>query len=212
MGARLDEALVRASRSERAAALPGDELVPDAVVVMDRAFTLPAPPADVWPWFVQLGRRRGGWYLPGWLERVLPPRGRALRHLAPALLGLAVGDVIPDWGGRDATFTVAQLVPGSHLVHTSRRGTIRLSWCIALRAADAAAGTRTRVHLRLRLGGVRRPWVGEVGGGALDLLTVAGLAAGLRERLAGGSPSPGTGGGSTGTGGGSTGGDVGGRA
>jgi hypothetical protein len=212
MGARLDEALVRASRSERAAALPGDELVPDAVVVMDRAFTLPAPPADVWPWFVQLGRRRGGWYLPGWLERVLPPRGRALRHLDPALLGLALGDVIPDWGGRDATFTVAQLVPGSHLVHTSRRGTIRLSWCIALRAADAAAGTGTRVHLRLRLGGVRRPWVGEVGGGALDLLTVAGLAAGLRERLAGGSRSPGTGGGSTGTRGGSAGGDVGGRA
>ena len=226
MGARLDEALVRASPSERAAPLPGDELVPDAVVVMDRAFTLPAPPADVWPWFVQLGRRRGGWYLPGWLERVVPPRGRALRHLEPALLGLAVGDVIPDWGGRDATFTVAQLEPGSHLVHSSRRGAIRLSWCIALRPVGGPPGGGTRVHLRLRLGGVRRPWVGEVGGGALDLLTVAGLAAGLRERLVGGSRSPvtgggspvtgggssGTGGGSTGTRGGSTGGDVGGRA
>lgn len=198
MGGRLDEVLVRPRRGERTAPLPGDELVPDAVVVMDRAFTLPAPPADVWPWFVQLGRRRGGWYLPGWLERVVPPRRRALRHLDPALLGLAVGDVIPDWGGRDATFTVAELVPGSHLVHTSRRGAIRLSWCIALRPTGAPPGTGTRVHLRLRLGGVRRPWVGEVGGGALDLLTVAGLAAGLRERLL--------------AGGGSTGGGVGGRA
>ncbi|MDR6863499.1 hypothetical protein [Phycicoccus sp. 3266] len=198
MGGRLDEVLVRPRRGERSMPLPGDELVPDAAVVMDRGFTLPAPPADVWPWFVQLGRRRGGWYLPGWLERVVPPRRRALRHLDPALLGLAVGDVIPDWGGHDATFTVAELAPGSHLVHTSRRGAVRLSWCIALRPTDAPLAPGTRVHLRLRLGGVRRPWVGEVGGGALDLLTVAGLAAGLRERLL--------------AGGGSTGGAVGGRA
>ncbi|GAB3439687.1 hypothetical protein GCM10027517_13320 [Phycicoccus ginsengisoli] len=189
MGGRLEEVLVRPRRAERAGPLPGDELVPDAVVVMDRAFTLPAPPAEVWPWFVQLGRRRGGWYLPRGLERLVPPRRRALRRLDPTLLGLAVGDVIPDWGGRDATFTVAELVPGSHLVHTSRRGAIRLSWCIALRPTDAPAGAGTRVQLRLRLGGVRRPWVGEVGGGALDLLTVAGLAAGLRERVQAGSES-----------------------
>ena len=193
MGARLDEVLVRPRHDERAAPLPGDQLVPDAVVVRDRAFTLPAPPADVWPWFVQLGRRRGGWYLPGWFERVVPQGRRALRHLDPAYLGLAVGDVIPDWGGRDATFTVAELAPGSHLVHTSRRGAIRLSWCIALRPTGGHGQADTRVHLRLRLGGVRRPWVGEVGGGALDLLTVAGLAAGLRERLLAGGGSTGSG-------------------
>src|SRR5258705_12488820 len=45
-------------------ALPGDDIFPAADVVTDRAFTLPAPPAQVGPWFVELGERRAGWYLP----------------------------------------------------------------------------------------------------------------------------------------------------
>jgi hypothetical protein len=38
--------------------------------------------------------------------------------------------------------------------------------------------------LRLRLGSVRRIWLAETAGELFDLLTIAGLAAGLRERLA----------------------------
>ena len=48
---------------EVARPLPGDDLVPHATTVMDRALTLPAPPEAVWPWLVQLGKRRAGWYL-----------------------------------------------------------------------------------------------------------------------------------------------------
>ena len=47
----------------------------------------------------------------------------------------------------------------------------------------APESDRTRVHLRLRLAGLRRRRLTEYGGGLLDLLTVAGLAAGLRERV-----------------------------
>ena len=42
----------------------------------------------------------------------------------------------------------------------------------------------TRVHLRLRLAPVRHQRIAEVGGGLFDALTIAGMAAGLRERLA----------------------------
>jgi hypothetical protein len=42
---------------------------------------------------------------------------------------------------------------------------------------------RTRVHLRFRIAGVRRVWLLRTGGELADLLTVAGLAAGLRERV-----------------------------
>ena len=31
---------------------------------MDRAFEVSAPPDVVWPWLVQLGKARAGWYLP----------------------------------------------------------------------------------------------------------------------------------------------------
>ena len=147
---------------------------------MDRAFTLPAPPEDVWPWLVQLGKRRAGWYFPRWVERFVPRSRRGLRRLDPTHLGLAVGDVIPDWGGRDETFTVAELVPSSHLVHTSVRGRTHLSWCLHLSPLE---GGRTRVHLRLRLAPVRRQRLAEVVGGSFDWLTVTGLASGLRERV-----------------------------
>jgi hypothetical protein len=43
---------------------PGDDIVPDAAVVMDRDRILPAPARDVWPWIVQLGKDRAGWYMP----------------------------------------------------------------------------------------------------------------------------------------------------
>lgn len=172
---------VSASPHEVASALPGDDLVPHAVVVMDRAFTLAAPPEEVWPWLVQLGKRRAGWYLPRSVERLLPPSRRAIRHLEPRWQGLAVGDVIPDWGGRDETFEVALLDPPRALVHTSRRGRTDLSWALCLTARDG----RTRLQLRLRLGPVAHPRLVGTAGEALDRLTVRGLAGGLSERVGG---------------------------
>jgi hypothetical protein len=146
---------------------------------MDRAFSLPAPPDAVWPWLVQLGKRRAGWYFPRGVERFIPPSRRGLRRIDPAYLSLRVGDVVPDWGGRDATFTVAEHEPGRHLLYTSTRGRTHLTWC--LQATPQGRGTR--MHLRLRLAPVRHRTIAEHAGGLVDLLTVAGLAAGLRERV-----------------------------
>ena len=173
--------LVRATAAERAAPLPGDELVTPAEVVMDRAFDVPAPPDVVWPWVVQLGKDRAGWYLPASVERLVPRGRRALRHVEQRLQGLEVGRVVPDWGGREATFTVARIDPARHLVYRSTRGAMHVSWCLQL---TPGPGGGTRLHLRLRLAPVRHRRLAEVGGGLVDLLTVAGLAAGLRERVA----------------------------
>lgn len=167
---------VQPTAAEVAATMPGDDIVPAADVVMDRAFTVPASPEQVWPWLVQLGKGRAGWYLPRRLEWAIPRRRRGLRHLEPRLQGLAVGETIPDWGG---TFTLAILQPPTTLVHSSQRGRTLLSWAIRL-ASDPAG---TRVHLRLRLGPVRRKRLAQLAGGVLDWATTAGLAAGLRERV-----------------------------
>ncbi len=147
---------------------------------MDRAFTLDAPVDVVWPWFVQLGKQRSGWYLPRKLERLIPSRRHALRSIEPNLQQLKVGDVIPDWGGRDATFEVAQLQAPTTLVLCSRRGNTNLSWAINLRAVNASS---TRVHLRLRMSPVKWRRLAGTAGGLVDLLTIAGLAAGLDERV-----------------------------
>ena len=54
-----------------------------------------------------------------------------------------------------------------------------VSWAILLRAE----GDGTRVHLRLRLGPVRRRWLANSVGELFDLVTIAGMAAGLAERV-----------------------------
>jgi hypothetical protein len=177
------ELLTRPTPVERSAPVPGDEVVAPADVVMDRAFTLDAPPHVVWPWVVQLGRRRAGWYLPAALERLVPLSRRGLRRIEPRHQSLAVGDVVPDWGGAKATFTVVGLEPSRHLLYGSTRARTHLTWCLLLSPAE---GDRTRLHLRLRLAPVRHRWVAEHMGGLFDQLTVMGLAAGLRERVRGG--------------------------
>jgi hypothetical protein len=175
-------AQVRPSRVEVEAPMPGDELLPDADVVMDRAFTVAALPESVWPWLVQLGKRRAGWYLPQRAERVLPRSRRAIRHLDPRWQDVGVGSVIPDYGGRHETFTAAEVRPPASLVYTSVRGRTSITWSIAL---DPLSNGRSRVRLRLRLDPVRRTWLAGTVGELLDLLTIAGMAAGLKERVEG---------------------------
>ena len=174
-------ASVAASPLEVAAPLPGDHLVPLPDVVMDRGFDLPAPPAQVWPWLVQLGKRRSGWYLPRGVERLVPSGRRAARRVLPAR----------GRGSRSATScpTGAAATPPSWWPRSRRRATwstarsvgrTALTWVIVLRATGEGG---TRVHLRLRLAPVRRTRLAHVVGGSFDAVTVAGMAAGLRERL-----------------------------
>ena len=107
-------ASVAATEAEKRVQRPGDDLVDPADVVMDRAFTVPGLPEQVWPWLVQLGKQRAGWYLPAGAERFLPRSRRGARTVNPAWLGLRPGDVIrsaagphgrrtgrPAHGGRD---------------------------------------------------------------------------------------------------------------
>ncbi len=168
-----------ATAAERSATLRGDDLVSGADVVMDRGFDLPVPPSEAWPWLVQLGKGRAGWYLPRRVERFVPRSRRAARRVLARWQDLGVGDVVPDYGGPREYFEVAEILPPRVLVYRSRRGRTSLSWAISLTQAEAG----TRVHLRLRLGPVRRVRLAESVGGAFDALTVAGMAAGLRERL-----------------------------
>jgi hypothetical protein len=171
---------VTATAAERATARPGDDLVAPADVVMDRAFTVAAAPAEVWPWLVQLGKRRAGWYLPGGLERLLPARRRATRTIQPRWQDLAVGDVIPDYGGRDEIFEVAAIEPERSLVYRSRRGHTDGTWSITL---ISAAGNHTRVFLRPRMAPVKHRRLANTLGDFVDLVTIAGMAAGLRDRI-----------------------------
>lgn len=188
------------------ACLPGDDLVPGHCIEMDRVTTLPRPPEQVWPWLVQLGKQRAGWYLPAAVERLLPERGRGLRHLDPALHQVAVGDRVPDWGPGAPQFRAEVVDPPHALVWSSLRqrsgghrwpqgdpgpadwsaedlpaDLLALSWALVLRPVGRM---QARLHLRLRMRSRSRlEPVWKVAGGAVDDMTVRLLFRGLRERL-----------------------------
>ena len=87
-----------ATTEEAARPLPGDELVTKADYIATRAITIEAPPRDVWPWLVQIGSGRAGWYTYDRIDNAGVP---SATEIIPELQRLAVGDLIPMVAGKD---------------------------------------------------------------------------------------------------------------
>jgi proline iminopeptidase len=74
-----------ATDHERREPLPGDDLV-HGRYQSTHAITIDTPPAQVWPWIVQLGYGRGGWYSYDRLEQAVggsSPTCRGWRSATP---------------------------------------------------------------------------------------------------------------------------------
>lgn len=74
--------------------LPGDELVPRASVAATHAITIDAPVADVWPWLVQIGQDKGGFYSYAWLENLVGCQLHNADQIVPEFQQLKVGDTV----------------------------------------------------------------------------------------------------------------------
>jgi len=80
---------VGATRAERRAILPGDELVSGARSPSTMAVTIDMPPSEVWPWLVQMGCDRAGFYSWDRLDNGGRP---SASRIHPEWQTLAVGD------------------------------------------------------------------------------------------------------------------------
>jgi hypothetical protein len=80
--------------------LPGDDLVPSPECGYTQAITIGAPKSEVWPWLVQIGYKRAGWYSHDFLHRLMGIAGcvdderRSAKRIIPELQDLRVGDVV----------------------------------------------------------------------------------------------------------------------
>jgi hypothetical protein len=83
-----------ATEEEMRLRLPGDELVPAPDWSYTHAISVNAPPSAVWPWLVQLGQGRGGFYSYEGLENLIGCRIHNVTQIRPELQQLRVGDVI----------------------------------------------------------------------------------------------------------------------
>jgi proline iminopeptidase len=104
-----------ATDAEVAGPYPGAELVPGGERSATMAVTIDAPPDQVWPWLVQMGWGRGGWYSWDRLDNGSRP---SAREVHPEWQDLAVGDYLKFWapgrGVMDA-YKVAVLEPNRFL-------------------------------------------------------------------------------------------------
>lgn len=133
-----------ATAAEVAAAMPGDGRVRRPQYRCTRAVTIHVPPAEVWPWLVQVGCLRGGWYSNDLLDNLAYP---SARHIVPRLQHLHVGQWVPmsPTPATNTAFRVDSYDEPYWLLWTKPDS----SWSWTL-TPTAAGGTRlvTRVYAR----------------------------------------------------------------
>jgi hypothetical protein len=120
--------------AEATMALTGDDIVAEPSAVETRGITIDAPVDAVWPWLVQMGYGRAGWYSYDQLDQ----RGRSADRIVDEWQGLKVGDIVPTHP--DGGFEVARLEPGRALVLRSDTALVSAQ---AAAARDHAGGLAT---------------------------------------------------------------------
>ena len=146
--------------------LPGDELpaLYGDRVISNRAITIEAAPEEIWPWLVQMGSGRAGFYTHEWIERPLGvtyAEGHSSNRIHPEWQELHVGDRVP--------YSRFNSVPVD-LVDRPRC-LVAGEWLV-LKLLDG--GTRTRLMARTR-GGWLEPFARRVPVLWLLLLPLAAL-------------------------------------
>jgi hypothetical protein len=81
-----------ATPEEVLAPMAGDDRFPKAQFRATRAITIAAPPALVWPWLVQMGCLRAGWYSHDLLDNLGRPSATTIE---PMFQDLRVGQWVP---------------------------------------------------------------------------------------------------------------------
>jgi hypothetical protein len=107
-----------ATDAERRMTLPGDDPAGEPADSFTRAVTIEAPPAAVWPWLVQIGQDRAGFYSYTWLENLTGADIHNAGEVRPEWQRRSVGDKVPmagaplrRLGGEATLLTVRVLKP-----------------------------------------------------------------------------------------------------
>jgi hypothetical protein len=130
-----------ATSAEVARRLPGDELVTTPTFNATRAITIGAPPEQVWPWLIQVGVTRAGWYSYDLLDNFMRP---SADRIIPELQRLAPGDVMGMSPDGKQGIAVHSLEPPSSMIWATLPNT---TWVWQL---DETKGGSTRLIVRVR--------------------------------------------------------------
>ena len=119
----------------------GDGLVENPTFNATRAVTINAPAEQIWPWIVQIGYKRAGFYSWDILDNDGIP---SAERIMPEYQNLKIGDVVPLSEETDAA--VIDMESNERLLLVFQSGST-VTWAWALYKIDAE---RTRLVTRLR--------------------------------------------------------------
>jgi hypothetical protein len=141
---------------------PGDSFTPVPHSVATRAIEIDAAPADVWPWILQIGQDRGGFYSYTWLENLFGAQISNTESLEAEYQNRKVGDTVwlaarRAYGGR-ARMVIAKLeapramvlvYPNDANIFIGEGRALYGTWAFILDPIDE---NRTRLIMRTRAG------------------------------------------------------------
>jgi hypothetical protein len=128
-----------ATDEEVARSMPGDDIVLNPDFNATRAITINARPEQIWPWIVQMGFGRAGWYSYDWLDNL----GRqSAEDVVPEFQHVQIGDRIPmsKW----TYLTIKAFEPNQWMLWQDQGGG---TWAWGLYPIDEQ---RTRLITRMR--------------------------------------------------------------
>jgi hypothetical protein len=142
---------------ERRRRLPSDDLVDDPSFATDHAITVRGRSDEVWPWLLQTGWHRAGWYTYRWVDRLLfPANAPSATEILPELQELQVGDHVPDGPPESGCYFVVERMDAPHLLVLRSRTHLPpwppgawLNWVWTWAVDDVGDGD-VRVQLRTR--------------------------------------------------------------
>jgi hypothetical protein len=137
-----------ATSQEVADTVAGDDLVQKPWFNATRAITVHASPDRIWPWLIQVGVSRAGWYSYDLLDNLGRP---SAQRIIPELQQLAEGDTVPmSPDGRQGMTVHSMAAP--HSMVWSTPGETSWAWQL-----DERPGGTTRLITRIRSRPRRHP-------------------------------------------------------
>jgi hypothetical protein len=141
------------SPEERAAAFPGDELLPDPARIVNRGISIHARPDRIYPWILQIGADKSGMYSYTWLENLVGCKMAKVEVIKPEWQELKEGDLMKMCAGDFAPppYSVAKIIPGQAVIfgHQEDEKWVELWQFVLLPQADGSTRliTRTRTNM-----------------------------------------------------------------
>ncbi len=109
--------------------MPGDELDTQPTFLSTRAITIEGTPHEIWPWLVQMGYNRAGYYGYDIIENLGSKSGlHSAERIVPELQDVKVGDEVPISAAGSWVFYAIE--PEDYFIWSSKASDCAFTWAL----------------------------------------------------------------------------------